>query len=235
MRALALWAHMQVDISHRHTDAKIRQNANDMAALMTPIIKAAGTDCGSEISNLCLQVFGGHGYIREHGMEQIVRDVRITQIYEGTNTIQAIDLVTRKLSIENGRLFNGWLADVDTLVKRLAGRNDMAEFVVPFKESVARLKATTQWLAEQSKTDDNARGAAAVDYLRLFALSAFAWVWVMMVEKALEKREDGNSFYEMKLNLARYFMARVLPQSRGLDAIIRAGSVTAMTPAEADF
>jgi len=232
-RALAVWGHMQVDISHKHPDAKARQHADDMAALMTPIIKAAGTDYGSEITNLCLQIFGGHGYIREHGMEQLVRDVRITQIYEGTNSIQALDLVGRKLGIEDGRLFKGWLGEVDVALKRADGRNDLAEFATPLKEAVERLKATTAWLTAQN--DPNAKGAASIEYLKLFTLTAYAWVWLLMAEKALAQKDSGDGFYVAKLAVARYFIARILPQSLSLDALIRSGSAPMMALAEGAF
>lgn len=234
-RALAVWTHLMADIAHKHPDADARQKADDMVGLMTPIVKAAGTDFGSEITNTCLQVFGGHGYIREHGMEQLVRDVRISQIYEGTNTIQALDLVGRKLGIEDGRLFKGWVSEVESTIKSFDGRNDMGEFVAPLKDAVARLKAVTLWLEEESAIDPNARGAAAVDYLRLFALTVFAWTWVRMADTALAKRADGDHFYETKLETARYFMKRVLPQIVGLDAVIRAGSNTMMSLPEAAF
>src|SRR6185312_4545685 len=234
MRALAVWTHLNVDISHRHPDKAKRQHADDMVMLMTPIVKAAGTDYGSEITNACLQVLGGHGYIREHGMEQLVRDVRITQLYEGTNAIQSLDLVGRKLSIDNGRLFKGWIAEVEATLKRAEGRNDLAEFAAPTKEALERLKACTHWLFEEAKTDANARGAAAVDYLRLFAFTVLAWIWLLTAERALSKR-NGDGFYDTKLAVARYFMRRVLPQTVGLDAVVRSGSTPLMAMAEAAF
>ncbi|MCC6914834.1 MAG: acyl-CoA dehydrogenase, partial [Rhodospirillaceae bacterium] len=235
-RALAVWTHLNVDIAHKHADAATRQHAEDMVGLMTPIVKAAGTDFGSEITNTCMQVFGGHGYIREHGMEQLVRDVRISQIYEGTNAIQALDLVGRKLGIEQGRLFKGWLSEVEATIKSLESRNDMGEFIAPLKDAVARLTAVTLWMTEESAADPNARGAAAVDYLRLFALTAFAWIWVRMVDKAIAAKASSNeAFYDTKIEVGRYFMKRVLPQTVGLDAVIRAGSKTMMILPEAAF
>ena len=234
-RALAVWAHIQVDISHKHPDAAARQHAEDMAGLMTPIVKASGTDYGSEITNACLQVFGGHGYIREHGMEQLVRDVRITQIYEGTNTIQSLDLVGRKLGLDNGRLFTGWLKEVDATVKRVAGRNEMAEFVTPLKDAVERLKALTMWMGDESKNDANARAAAANDYLRIFSLTAFAWCWVTMIEAALAKKDSDADFAATKLHVGRYFMQRVLPQIASLDAVVRSGSKPLMALGEGAF
>jgi butyryl-CoA dehydrogenase len=233
-RALAVWTHLQVDISHKHADAAVRQHAEDMAGLMTPIVKASGTDYGSELANVCLQVFGGHGYIREHGMEQLARDVRITQIYEGTNTIQALDLVGRKLGIEGGRLFKGWLKEVDGTLKRVAGRNDMAEFAGPLKDAVEKLQAVTMWMVEESKNDPNARAAAANEYLRMFGLTTFAWVWVLMIEAALAKKDDPE-FTATKLHVGRYFMQRVLPQLHGLDAVVRSGSKPMMALAEGAF
>ena len=233
-RALSVWTNLQVDISHKHADAAVRQHADDMVGLMTPIIKACGTGYGSEIANLCLQVYGGHGYMREHGMEQLVCDVRITEIYEGTNTIQALDLVGRKLGIEGGRLFTGWLGEVDATLKRLAGRNDMAEFTGPLKDAVERLKGVTAWMQEDAKTDPNGRAAAANDYLRLFGLTAFAWTWVLMIEAAHGVTGDAD-FVSTKLALGRYFMQRVLPQTLGLDAVVRAGAKPLMALAEGAF
>lgn len=230
-RALAVWTNMQADIAHRHPDAAPRQHADDMVQLMTPIIKACGTDFGFEIANACLQVFGGHGYIREHGMEQLVRDVRITQIYEGTNTIQALDLIGRKLGIDKGRLFNGWLKEVDDTIKRGASHPDMSEFITPLKDAVGRLTSLTAWLASQN--DPNARPAAANEYLRIFGLTAFAWAWVLMIEAAL--RNKGDDFSVTKLQVGRHYMLRVLPQIVGLDAVVRSGSETMMAVAEGAF
>ncbi len=234
-RALTVWTHLNVDIAHKHADAAVRQHAEDMVGLMTPIVKACATGFGSEITNACLQVLGGHGYIREHGMEQLVRDVRITETYEGTNTIQALDLVGRKLGIEGGRLFTGWLKEVDDTLKRLAGRNDMTEFTAPLKDAVERLKSVTAWMVEASKTDPNARGAAANDYLKMFGFTTFAWVWVLMIEAALAKKSSDSEFSAAKLHVGRYFMQRVLPQIGGLDAVIRSGSGPMMALAEGAF
>lgn len=232
-RALSVWTQINVDMAHAHQDEGIRERAGDMEALMTPIIKSACTDFGTEITNACLQVFGGHGYIREWGMEQLVRDVRITQIYEGTNTIQALDLVGRKLSLHNGRLFDGLLREIDDSLKSIEGRNDLSEFVVPFKDSLERLKATTEWLTSQAKEDPDALGAAANDYLRMFALTVYAWMWVRMAEKALDA--GAGDFYESKLQTARYFMTRVLPGTLSLDAIVRSGAAPMMAVSEDAF
>ncbi|MDG2318719.1 MAG: acyl-CoA dehydrogenase C-terminal domain-containing protein [Rhodospirillaceae bacterium] len=234
-RALAIWTQLKVDVAKAHVDPAVREHAEDMEALMTPIIKSACADFGTEIANSCLQVFGGHGYISEWGMEQLVRDVRITQIYEGTNTIQALDLVGRKLGLHDGRLFDGFMNEVAQSLQPLEGRNDMVEFVVPFKEALDRLSATTEWLKEQAHDDPNALGGAANDYLRLFALTAFAWMWVQMANKALSRRNGSDQFYETKLQVARYFMTRVLPGTISLEAFVKSGAAELMAVAEDSF
>lgn len=234
-RALALYAHVNVDISHRHPDAAVRQHADDMAGLMTPLVKASGTAYGSEIANTCLQVFGGHGYIKEHGMEQLVRDVRITEIYEGTNTIQALDLVGRKLGIGQGRLVTGWLKEVDDSLKPLAGNADIREFIAPFQDALGRLKSATEWLVAQDAKDPNGRAAAANDYLRMFTLTVYGWLWVRMAAVALSQRGGNDPFYDTKLAVGRYFMVRVLPQVAAADLAMRAGSATIMAVPEAAF
>ncbi|MCB2106826.1 MAG: acyl-CoA dehydrogenase C-terminal domain-containing protein [Rhodobacteraceae bacterium] len=234
-RALTLWAHMQVDVSHRHADKAVREKADDFAALLTPIVKSAGTDFGSEITNACLQVLGGHGYIREWGMEQLVRDVRITQIYEGTNTIQALDLIGRKLSLGGGRLFKAFVTETDQVLARLKGRNELAAFTNPFAEARDLLIDCTNWVVEHSANDPNLRGAVANEYLRLFAFTCFAWMWTLMAEQATAKKDSGDPYYDAKLQVGRYFMARVLPQIHSLDAVVRAGTAGAMDFADAAF
>jgi len=234
-RALAVWTHINVDTAHKHADAATKQKADDMVQLMTPIVKASGTEYGSIISNTCLQVFGGHGYIREQGMEQLVRDVRITEIYEGTNTIQALDLVGRKMEIGGGRLYKQWFQEVEDTLKRFEGRNDLAEFAAPMKDALSRLKSTSDWLAAEAAKDANAKGAAAMDFLRLFTLVVYGWMWTLMAEKALASKGGDAAFYDTKLAVARYYFNRVLPQATGFDAVVRAGAKTMMALDEAAF
>jgi len=142
--------------------------------------------------------------------------------------------VGRKLGLDGGRLFKGWLKEVDETLKRVAGRNDMAEFAGPLKDATEKLQAVTMWMFEESKNDPNARAAAANDYLKMFGLTTFAWTWVLMIEAALAKKDDP-AFTASKLHVGRYFMQRVLPQINGLDAVIRAGSKTMMALAEGAF
>ena len=180
-RALAYWIGMSLDLAKRHPDPQTRQTADDLIALMTPIIKAYFTDQGSVCANLGVQVMGGHGYIREWGMEQLVRDVRITQLYEGANGIQALDLVGRKLGAHYGRLLRAFFHPVMAFIEQHQADPELAEFVLPLAKAYARLQQVTLHVAQQGLRDPNEAGAASYDYLRLFALVALAYLWARMV------------------------------------------------------
>jgi hypothetical protein len=198
-------------------------------------VKSFLTDHGFDAANAGVQVFGGHGYIREWGMEQLVRDARITQIYEGTNGIQALDLVGRKLGTGFGRLARRFFHPVSAYIETAGGKPAMAEFVLPMAKSFAKLQQATAWLAQAGIADAEEAGAAASDYLRLFALVALAYMWCRMAEIALEKKGgDEAAFYEAKIANARFFTARVLPETNSLFTMLTAGKSTLMAlPAEA--
>jgi 3-(methylsulfanyl)propanoyl-CoA dehydrogenase len=182
------------------------------------------------------QIFGGHGFIREWGQEQLVRDVRITQIYEGANGIQAMDLLGRKVCANGGQFFELFAADVQTFIDANAGSEAMAEFLGPLAEEMANLKSITYEVIEQAKTDPNAIGAAANDYLHLFGLTALAYMWAMMAKVALDKQDGGEAdFYQAKLKVARFYFQRELPATRALSVGICAGSDTLMDLDEALF
>jgi 3-(methylsulfanyl)propanoyl-CoA dehydrogenase len=234
-RALSYWVGMELDISHHHPDEKRRQEADDLVALLTPVVKSFLTDHGFNAANLGVQVFGGHGYIREWGMEQLIRDARITQIYEGTNGIQGLDLVGRKLSQGMGRLLRRFFHPVGAYLEAAAEKAEMAEFVLPSMKAFAKLQQATGWLAQAGLKNPEEAGAAATDYLRLFALTALAYMWCRMAEIALEKKDgDKAQFYEAKLVCARFFMARLLPETNTLFTTLTSGSQTLMAlPAEA--
>lgn len=222
-RALAVWTAMQMDIADRHPDAEERARAGGFVALLTPVVKAAFTDFGFETAVLSQQVLGGHGYIREWGMEQYVRDARITQIYEGTNGVQALDLVARKLPMENGELAIRFFETV---------KQDLqAALLVPASEGIAHAtaksldrleRATMQLLTPQSSATV---GAAATDYLRLFALTAFGWMWSKMVAQV---RGDNSSLAMRKLVAARFFAEQMLPQTIGLGETIGGSAASLM-------
>jgi butyryl-CoA dehydrogenase len=235
-RALTGWLATQLDILAKHPDADRRQQAQDLVALLTPVAKAFFTDMGFEMTNLGLQVFGGHGYIRENGMEQYVRDARITQLYEGTNGIQALDLVARKLPAHTGRYLRSFFHPVQEFIEAHEDEEAMKEFVLPLAKAFGRLQRATGWIAQRGVRDPDAAGAAATDYLRLFGLVALGYMWARMAALALEKREgDDAGFYEAKIKTARFYMQRLLPQTSGVFAAIMAGGKSIMEFDEAAF
>jgi alkylation response protein AidB-like acyl-CoA dehydrogenase len=235
-RALALWVGMAVDVAERHADEAKRQEADDLVALMTPIIKAYLTDLGTEATNMGMQVFGGHGYIREHGMEQLARDARIAQLYEGTNGIQALDLVGRKLPLGMGRLLRRFFHPVLAFIEANQSDADLADFVLPLAKAFGRLQQATAWVAQQGLRDPEEAGAAASDYLRLFALTALAFMWAQAAKAVLAMPEaERQDFHKAKLATARFYMTRLLPQTSALFAMINAGAKPIMASEEAWF
>jgi len=235
-RALAAWVAVAVDVAERHPDPARRQEADDLVALMTPIIKAYFTDTGYAATNLGMQVFGGHGYIREHGMEQLARDARIAQLYEGTNGIQALDLVGRKLPQNMGRLLRRFFHPVLAFIEDNQGEADLAEFILPLAKAFGRLQQATAWIAQQGLKDPDEAGAAASDYLRLFALTALAYMWARAAKVVIAMDKDQRrDFHEAKLATARFYMTRILPETSGLFAAINAGAAPIMEPQEAWF
>ena len=225
-RALSALAALEHDVSVRHPDAAVRQQADDFVQLMTPIIKAVFTDTGWEAAGLGMQVWGGHGYIRDNGMEQFARDARITQIYEGTNGIQALDLVGRKLGAHGGRYLRSFFHPVLAFIEAKAEDPAMEEFVLPLSKAFGRLQQVTAEVARRGLSDPFEAGAAASDYLRLFGLTAMAFAWARMAEIALAKADDTSGFYKAKLATARFFMQRILPETSSLAAKCLAGGAT---------
>ncbi len=235
-RALAVWIGMALDVARRHPEAERRAEADDLVALMTPMIKAFFTDCGFEATNLGVQVFGGHGYIREHGMEQLVRDARIAQLYEGANGIQGLDLVGRKMGQGYGRLLRRFFHPVSEFIEEASADAQMQEFVLPLAKAFAKLQQATLWVAQESMKDREQAGAAAGDYPRLFPLVALAYVWARTVAIALAKADsDNGAFYKAKIATARFYMTRLLPQTSGLFTAIMAGAKPIMDVEEAWF
>jgi alkylation response protein AidB-like acyl-CoA dehydrogenase len=224
-RAFAVWTTIVMEQGDRHTDPVKRASARGLVALVTPVIKAAFTDFGFDSAVMAQQVFGGHGYVRESGMEQLVRDARIAQIYEGTNGVQAMDLVGRKLSMEDGRLPGRFfdLIEADLRVPdTLAGA---AALVAPVREALNRLRGVTSWLS--SKRSDTAEvGAAASDYLRLFALLVFGWMWIRMAVPGLKSAGEATAQQRDKRILAQFFIQRMLPEVKALEVAIQSGAAS---------
>jgi len=226
-RALALYTGLQLDLELQHPDAEVRTNAGYWVQMMTPIIKAYFTDMGFEVANLGMQIHGGAGYVTDTGVEQFVRDVRITQIYEGTNGVQALDLVGRKLTANNGENLKAFFVPVQTFIAKHLGNEAMAEFITPLQVAQGALQATTQEVFARMSKDPMEAGAASSDYLRFFALVAMGFVWAKMADvaqQALTKNPDQPGFYQAKLDTARFFMTRMLPEHLALKAKIEAGA-----------
>jgi butyryl-CoA dehydrogenase len=238
-RALALWAAHSLDLQTHHPDPEVRADAEDFVALITPIVKALLSDVGFEVANLGVQVFGGHGYIREHGMEQLVRDARITQLYEGTNGIQALDLVGRKMPTHGGRLLRQFFHPVSGYIEKHQSNEELAPFVLPLVKAFGRLQQATAHIAQKGLANPDEAGAAASEYLRMFGLTALAYLWAQMAEISLKKlKEDPGgeeSFYKAKIATAKFYMERILPQGGALFAQVMAGADTMMSFEEEAF
>jgi butyryl-CoA dehydrogenase len=211
-------------------------DAEEMVALMTPTIKAFFTDIGFEVTNLGMQVFGGHGFIRENGMEQYARDARITQIYEGTNGIQALDLVGRKLPQRMGRYLRHFFHPVQSYLNLQLENPDLEALATPLNKAFGRLQRATGFIAQQGMKNPDEAGAAASDYLRLFGLVSMGYIWLRMAEIAVQKlKESDDDFYQAKLDTATFYMERLLPQNSALFANIMSGSQTMMSFKAASF
>ena len=224
-RGLATLVALEQDVSLHHPDAAARTESDDFVALLTPVIKAFISDIGWEATGLGMQVLGGHGYIREWGMEQYVRDAKIAQIYEGTNGIQALDLVGRKMPAHAGRYLRRFFHPVSAWIEANADNPALAEFVLPLSKAFGRLQRTTGAIAAAGMANPFEAGAAATDYLRLFGLTALAFVWARTAAIALPKAAT-DPFYQAKLITARFYMQKLLPQTSGLASAILAGGKT---------
>jgi alkylation response protein AidB-like acyl-CoA dehydrogenase len=221
-RAFSTYVGQQLDLAKYAEDQEERSQAEALVALLTPVAKAFFTDTGLESCVLGQQVFGGHGYIREWGQEQLVRDVRIAQIYEGTNGIQALDLMGRKV-VANGGLF---LSIFSREVRAFAaGANaELAEFVTPLLTALDLLDNLTQGIVARAGNDPREIGAASVEYLHLFGYTAYAYLWARMAAAARRQREADPAFHDGKLATARFYFARILPRVHSLAAAVEAGS-----------
>ncbi len=228
-RALVAWVSAKLDVYKRHQDPQTATDADDFVSLLTPVVKAMLTDLGSDVANLGVQVLGGHGYIRENGMEQYVRDARICQIYEGTNGVQAMDLIGRKLPVHMGRYLKQFFHPVSRYIEDHADDEALAPFIGPLSKAFGRLQRATGVVAQRGLKDPNQAGAVASDYLRLFGLVALAYLWARMAQIALQNIDGDNArFYRAKVDTARFFMDRLLPQSGALFSSIMAGGDSTM-------
>ncbi|PRH85212.1 acyl-CoA dehydrogenase [Labrys okinawensis] len=231
-RALALATALQADIHRRSPDAAARQAADDRLGLMTPIVKAILTENGLQNAINSQQMFGGHGYIAEVGVEQFVRDARITLIYEGANGIQALDLVGRKLPRDGGRAMMSYLGELNGFLKAHEADEALKPYIAPLKASAGHLQQATMWLMQNALAKPDNAGAASTDYLHLFGLVALGYMWAQMAKAALAKGE--SDFAKNKLTTAKFFADRLLPETGLRLARVTAGAGDVMAlPAEA--
>ncbi|MFI7866578.1 acyl-CoA dehydrogenase C-terminal domain-containing protein [Ectopseudomonas khazarica] len=220
-RAFSSYVAMQLDTAKYSEDKDTARRADELVALLTPVAKAFLTDMALETTVHGQQIFGGHGFIREWGQEQLVRDCRITQIYEGTNGIQSLDLMGRKI-VGSGGSFYKHLSDE---IKAFVASADagLAEFTQPLTAAVQNLDELTAWVLYRAKSNPNEIGAASVEYLHVFGYTAYAYMWALMARAALGK-EAQDEFYASKLGTARFYFARLLPRVHSLSASVKAGS-----------
>ena len=236
-RALVLWGALQVDLSRKAQTEEERLAADDLISLLTPVIKGYLTDRGFEVAVNAQQVFGGHGYIREWGMEQFVRDARIAQIYEGTNGVQAMDLVGRKIGKDGGRGVRAFFDAVGRDIAAAKAAGDPAGLADPLDQALKHLQASTMWLAQNGMADPNNAGAGAYAYMQLMGLVSLGWMWLKMAgvsARLLDQPGEDNGFHEAKLATARYFAARELVAASSLRRKVEAGADSVMAlPVEA--
>ncbi len=233
-RALATWVAQLTDRAHAHPDPAVRAEANELIALLTPVVKAALTDNGFEVCNLAVQVLGGHGFIREWGMEQLVRDARINMIYEGTNGIQALDLLGRKVLHDGGARLGLLRKLVGAFLDVQAGDERMQAFTAPLRALDTELAAVSASVAADVGADPDALGAASTPYLRLLGHYVHAWLWARMAKLALDA-PARDAFLEGKLATARFYFSKLLPETSALLAVIRSGPGSLMTLDAAAF
>jgi len=233
-RALNLYCALLIDQELHHPDATVRAEALEMVAMLTPIVKAFITDNGWIATSSCLQVFGGHGFIHEWGMEQFVRDSRINMIYEGTNTIQSLDLLGRKVLGNQGATLKKFGKLIAQLVAEETDNEDMAEFIQPLAKLGQQMTQFTGEIGMKAMSNADEVGAAAVDYLRVTGHLVFAYFWARMAKAALQKIADGNRdpFYKAKVQTARFYFAKLLPETASLMQTARAGSAVLMDATE---
>ena len=218
-RSLAFWVSQQIDVSLNHSDTTIKKNANDMVSMMTPLIKSFFTDIGMEITNDAIQVFGGYGYTKDQGIEQLFRDNRITPIYEGTNSVQAIDLVFRK--ILNNNIYDNYIAQITKEIQEYEKNKELVLFVQKFQKYVELINNFTSWLIEKNKNSKDDVSAACNDYLKVLGYLGLAHSWLKILKVSYDKYDTNKSFFEDKINTATYYFDKILPraQSHYLSAV----------------
>ena len=209
-RALCFWLSQQTEVSLYHPDEKIRQEASDYVSLMTPVVKSLFTDLAMEITSDAMQIHGGYGYTKDQGIEQLYRDNRITPIYEGTNSVQAADLVFRKLSNKNGSIIDKFLAQVKSECNN--NNEKIKPFVSEFDNHLSILKKFSDWMVDRAKTEKDDVSAAANDYLKTLGYVSIAYAWIKVLEVSFKDYNENKNFYDDKIDTARFYFDKVLPR-----------------------
>ncbi len=218
-RSLAFWVSQQIDVALNHPNKKVKDSANDLVSLMTPVIKSFFTDMGMEITNDAIQVFGGYGYTKDQGIEQLFRDNRITPIYEGTNSIQAIDLVYRK--ILNNKIFDKYISQINEEIEKTGKNKNLSLFSGKLEKYIELLVNFTSWLEKKYSSSKDDVSSACNDYLRVFGYVSLGYSWLKVLKISHEKLQTNKDFYEDKINTATYYFDKILPrvQSHYISAI----------------
>ncbi|MBS0456789.1 MAG: acyl-CoA dehydrogenase C-terminal domain-containing protein [Proteobacteria bacterium] len=227
-RAFTYWAGLAIDREHKHPSEKVRADSADLVALLTPVIKGFITDNGYECTTLAMQVLGGHGYIAESGLEQYVRDARINMIYEGTNTVQALDLLGRKVLADGGAKLMKFGKVIAELLEEHAGNQAMQEFTAPLEALGREVQKLTMEIGGKAMANPDEMGAAAVPYLRVIGHLVFSFSWCHAAAVALRKQGSGDPFYQSKLMTARFYFAKLYPESRAMIDQARSGATALM-------
>ncbi|MDF1688825.1 MAG: acyl-CoA dehydrogenase C-terminal domain-containing protein [Cycloclasticus sp.] len=235
-RALSIWLSYKLDVSHNADNKQHRQDADDLVSLLTPVFKSFLTEIGETVTSLGIQVYGGHGYIRENGMEQYLRDARISKIYEGANGIQALDLVGRKLPEHMGKFLRHFFHPLSNFLEQHSGDERLSVYIHPLAKSFSRLQQATLFIAQQGLSNPNEAGAAASDYLDMFGLVAIGYMWAKMAEQITRGTgEMADEFYDAKLKTGLFYMQRILPQTGSLLSNIMSGCTSTMSLSEEQF
>ena len=225
-RSFAFWLSQQIDVSLSHDDKNVRGDASNMVALLTPVIKSFFSDNGVEITNDAIQVFGGYGYTKDQGIEQLFRDNRITPIYEGTNSVQAIDLVYRKISSEG--IFENFIKSMDNEIKNYKSEKNLENFLNIFEKYKEILVSFTKWMREKINSNKDDASAACNDYLKVLGYMALAFAWIKTLKISFEKQNTNKEFYEDKINTGKYYFEKILPRAQSHYIVATSGSHTTM-------
>ena len=225
-RSLAFWLSQQIDVSLNHPEKKVRESAEELVSLMTPVVKSFFTDMGTEITNEAIQVFGGYGYTKDQGIEQLYRDNRITPIYEGTNSVQAIDLVFRK--VLNNKILSKFVTLIKDEIKNDKNKTELKKFSKILDDNLSLLLEFTNWLEDKNKNKKDDVSSACNDFLKVLGYISLGYSWFKTTKVSLEKLSENKIFYEEKINTAKYFFDKIFPRIKSHYHSAKTGSDSIM-------